>query len=387
MQSGLIQDIIKAGLQGGGFSEYWFPKKGSDIPLPKRSYSKLFEPFDWVIGTGNYVDDIDIEIKAIAEQRQSDFNKMMQVILIISVLALLITIAIASWMGRMISRPIEELTEKTAIMSEGDLTVFIDNDREDETGILARSVNNMSAKIRTIVTEITTGAENVVAASGQMSSAAQLIASGASEQAASTEEISTSVEEMVSTIVQNSDHAHQTETLTLKMVTMVHELQKTMRETLESITEIAAKTKIINSISTQTNLLALNAAVEAARAGDAGRGFAVVAGEVRKLSENTQQAARVIDKLSKTSLSNTEQAWHLLEVVLPEFEQTNQLIKEISTSSNEQKVGAEQINMAVQQMVSVTSQNSASSEELASSSEELASQAENLKELVAFFKT
>ncbi|PZX14420.1 methyl-accepting chemotaxis protein [Breznakibacter xylanolyticus] len=311
----------------------------------------------------------------------------MQVILIISVLALLITIAIASWMGRMISRPIEELTEKTAIMSEGDLTVFIDNDREDETGILARSVNNMSAKIRTIVTEITTGAENVVAASGQMSSAAQLIASGASEQAASTEEISTSVEEMVSTIVQNSDHAHQTETLTLKMVTMVHELQKTMRETLESITEIAAKTKIINSISTQTNLLALNAAVEAARAGDAGRGFAVVAGEVRKLSENTQQAARVIDKLSKTSLSNTEQAWHLLEVVLPEFEQTNQLIKEISTSSNEQKVGAEQINMAVQQMVSVTSQNSASSEELASSSEELASQAENLKELVAFFKT
>jgi methyl-accepting chemotaxis protein len=382
-----IQDILAAGIAGGGYCEYWFPKKGSDQPLPKRSYSKLFEPFGWVIGTGNYIDDIEKEVNAITQERLEEFKSMIRIVMSIALIALLTSIGLAWWLGRMISNPIVDLTRKTSLMAEGDLTISLHSNLADETGVLTRSVNAMAEKLREIVKEITTGAENVVAASGQMSSAAQVIANGASEQAASTEQISTSVEEMVSSIVQNTHNANHTETLTSQTEVSIQDLQEALKETLDSMTEIVTKTKIINQISMQTNLLALNAAVEAARAGDSGRGFAVVAGEVRKLSENTQQAAKVIDLLSKSSLTVTERAWGLLEKVIPEFRQTNNLVKEISFSSNEQRLGAEQINSAIQQMVSVTSQNSASSEELASSSEELASQAENLKDLVSYFKT
>jgi methyl-accepting chemotaxis protein len=126
--------------------------------------------------------------------------------------------------------------------------------------------------------------------------------------------------------------------------------------------------------------------VEAARAGEAGRGFSVVAGEVRKLSDNTQKAALEIDTLTKNSLEVAQQTWEMLEQLVPEFEKTAELVKEIAASGEEQRIGADMINNAIQSLMQVTNQNSAASEELASSSEELAAQAESLKEAVGFFR-
>ncbi|ASB48661.1 methyl-accepting chemotaxis protein [Alkalitalea saponilacus] len=381
-----IRDILNAGISGGGFAEYWFPKLGETEALPKRGYSLLFEPFGWVIGTGLYYDDIEEAVQTIRVQRQEDLTRTIVWVVLIALIFVLLGLGFAYYAGLKISNPISDLSNKTREVAGGNLSVEVESRLNDEVGDLSRSLANMIKKLQQIVMEISEGASNVVVASQQMSSASQIIADGASEQAASTEEIGTSMEEMVSSIMQNTDNANKADSVVNESEQSMAQLTDAFKETLEAMEQITSRITIIKEISTQTNLLALNAAVEAARAGDAGRGFSVVAGEVKKLSENTQRAANDISQLSKNSLAVAKHAWELLEKLIPEFQQTAILVKEISASSGEQRTGADMINAAVQSMVNVTNQNSASSEELASSSEELASQAESLKDAVNFFK-
>lgn len=380
-----IESIINNGLKGGGYSEYWFPKKGENVPLPKRSYSKLFEPFGWIVGTGNYIDDIQVIVAGIKNEREADLARRISMITIITILTVLIMLMVAYFIGRRISKPIVELSAETESIAKGNLTVEVVAHQNDEVGVLSKSINQMVIQLRKIVEEISEGSANVVTASGQMSNASQLIAEGASEQAASSEQISTSVQQMAANIIQNTENANRAENITETSMHSITELRNAFKETLDAMTDIAAKSLIIKDISLQTNLLALNAAVEAARAGEAGRGFSVVAGEVRKLSDHTQKAAHDIDAITHNSLDIAQRSWDLLEQLLPEFQQTSMLVKEINVASTEQKTGANQINSAIMQMVNVTSQNSAAAEQLASSAEELASQAENLKESIGFF--
>ncbi len=150
--------------------------------------------------------------------------------------------------------------------------------------------------------------------------------------------------------------------------------------------EIASKISIIEEIARQTNLLALNAAIEAARAGDAGKGFAVVASEVRKLAERSQHAATEITELSAKSVVVAVHTGEILNEILPGVTHTADLVREISASSREQNLGADQINLALAQLDTVIQSNAAASEEMAATSEELTSQSETLREAVAFFR-
>jgi methyl-accepting chemotaxis protein len=253
-------------------------------------------------------------------------------------------------------------------------------------GQLDNALKNMIKKLTEIVQDITKGAEEISFGSYEISKSSQVVAGGATEQASSLEEISSSVEQMVSNINQNADNASQAEEMTKGAADKMKVVREATQTAFQSIRDITEKIEIISEISDQTNLLAINAAVEAARAGEHGKGFAVVANEVRKLAERSQGAAIEIIELSKNTIKQSENSGHLLDELAPDVQKSFNLVREISSSSAEQRSGAEQINVALAQLNQVTQQNASSSEELASASTNFNNQSAKLKETVSFFK-
>lgn len=245
--------------------------------------------------------------------------------------------------------------------------------------------NKFADKIKGVIENIFVHSESISAASVEMSTNSQEVSHGASEQAASAEEVSSSIEEMAANIQQNTDNAQQTEKIALKAAQDIADSGEKVKHTVETMKIISEKVSIIGDIASQTNILALNAAVEAARAGEHGRGFAVVAAEVRKLAERSNIAAREINEVSKRSVEIAEESGRLLELIIPQIQNTAKLVQEITAASIEQNAGTDQINDAINQLNLVTQKNAAASEEMATSSEELASQAIQMKEIVSFF--
>ncbi|MTI39891.1 methyl-accepting chemotaxis protein [Fulvivirga lutimaris] len=253
-------------------------------------------------------------------------------------------------------------------------------------GELDSALKNMIAKLTEIVQSITKGADEITLGSSEISKSSQVVAEGATEQASSLEEISASVEQMVSNINQNAENSAQAEDITKGAADKMTTVKAATQSTFDSIKEITEKIEIINVIADKTNLLAINAAVEAARAGEHGKGFAVVANEVRKLAERSQTSAEGIISLSKNCIKEAQNSSELLDQLSPEVLKSFDLVREISSSSIEQRSGAEQINAALSQLNQVTQQNASSSEELSSSSHNFNNQAEKLTQTVSFFK-
>ncbi|EFL52656.1 methyl-accepting chemotaxis sensory transducer [Solidesulfovibrio fructosivorans JJ]] len=278
-------------------------------------------------------------------------------------------------------RHVAELASK---MAAGDLNLQVKIRSENDA--LMRSLGNMVERLTDIVREVQSGAENMASGAEQLSASSESLSQGASEQAASVEESSSSMEQISGSIMRNADNARQTESLADKAGQDARESGQAMVDTVAAMRQIATKISIIEEIARQTDLLALNAAVEAARAGDHGRGFAVVAAEVRKLAERSQSAAAEINTLSASSLDVAERAGRLLEKLVPDILKTSDLVQEIAAASQEQSLGATQVNKALQQLDQVVQQNASASEELASTAEELSSQAEQLVSTVGFFQ-
>jgi methyl-accepting chemotaxis protein len=268
-------------------------------------------------------------------------------------------------------------------IANGDLTAKVNKRSENDE--LSISLAEMIFALNNIVHEVNIAADYVATGSGQMSESANSIASGANEQAASTEEVSTSFEQMMANIQQNLANARTTEGNAKKAAQDIKISNESVFKTVEAMKTIAEKIVIISDIAEKTDLLAINAAIEAARAGEHGEGFAVVAAEVRKLAEQSQQAAIEINNVSKSSVSIAEQSGKQLAEIVPSIEKTAELVRDIVHASEEQEIGIRQVNTAMGQLADVTQQNTANAEELSAGSEELASQSEQLKEVMNFF--
>ena len=334
------------------------------------------------------------KIATVAEEKSKASEKnMMHTIgstkaaaIIVAIGAIVLSVIFGIVITRSITRPIERSVAYAQVIAGGDLSKELDIKQDDEIGRLVNALNSMVCKVRDVVTDAKTAADNVASGSEQLSAGAQQMSQGTTEQAASTEEASSSIEEMNATIRQNADNAMQTEKIALKSASDAQESGKAVSQTVGAMKDIAQKISIIEEIARQTNLLALNAAIEAARAGEHGKGFAVVAAEVRKLAERSQSAAGEISKLSSSSVQIAEQAGQMLAKLVPDIQKTAELVQEITASSKEQSSGADQINASIQQMNQVVQQNAGAAEEMASTAEELASQADQLQTTISFFK-
>lgn len=270
-------------------------------------------------------------------------------------------------------------------VAAGNLNLEFKSSKGGVVGVYA-AMREMAEQLRFVVDEVRSGSENVASGSEELSSTSMIVSQGATEQAASVEEVSSSMDEMAGGILRNSEDAQKTEKIATKAAAEAQRGGEAVQETVVAMRNIADKILVIEEIARQTNLLALNAAIEAARAGEHGKGFAVVASEVRKLAEKSGEAAGEISELSSQSVAVAEEAGTLLGSILPDIQETAELVQGIAANSMEQHTGAEQISKAMRQLDSVVQQNASASEEVASTAEELSGQAEQLMQAMAFFK-
>ncbi|MHC1744211.1 MAG: methyl-accepting chemotaxis protein [Syntrophobacteraceae bacterium] len=259
--------------------------------------------------------------------------------------------------------------------------------------LITRSITR---PISRVITGLAEGADQVAAASTQVSSASQSLAEGASQQAAAIEETSSSLEQLSSMTKQNAHNAQQANSLMDEAKRIIYAANESMGRLTEAMAEIAKASedtsriiRTIDEIAFQTNLLALNAAVEAARAGEAGAGFAVVADEVRNLALRAADAAKNTTDLIEGTVKKVKDGSELMITTNQAFQQVAgsagkvaELVGEITAASDEQAQGIEQINRAVNEMDKVTQQNAANAEESAAASEEMNAQAAGMKDMV-----
>jgi len=298
------------------------------------------------------------------------------------------------------ARAVKALADGLGRMSEGDLTVSLDEGFTEAYRQIKDDFNTTIARLRETIESIVTSTRDVTNASEEISSSTTDLSQRTEEQAASIEETSASMEEIAATVKKNAENAQAANQSATKARDVADHGGQVVARAVEAMAQIemsAGKISdiigVIDEIARQTNLLALNAAVEAARAGDAGRGFAVVASEVRTLAQRSSQAAKDIKDLItnsngqvKDGVALVNQAGAALAEIVDSIKAVATVVSEIAGASIEQASGVEQVNKALTQMDEVTQQNSALVEENAATAKTLEHQAKAMDERVSFFR-
>ena len=333
-----IQAIISAGKQeDGGFTDYVFPREGETESSPKRAYSKAFEPFEWVLGTGNYTDDIDDEVLAVKTEFNSYASNSRMMVIGIAVVMEVILILVLTMITVSVVKPLKRSLTHINEMAQGDFSKEFEQNllkRKDDFGQLADSLEKMRAEMNELIGEVKSEALEITGMVQEIDTSLQALddqienvsatteelAAGMEETAASSEEMnamSHEIESAAKSIAERSqDGATEADSIRDRAVKIkkdtdandrrtrsIHEeINVSLTKTLDDIKvvdQINVLAKSIMDITGQTNLLALNASIEAARAGEAGKGFAVVADNIRVLAEQSKDAVSHIQEVTE----------------------------------------------------------------------------------------
>ncbi len=335
------------------------------------------------------------------EQAFGSIYSTKNLLITISIIALIAIAAVGAVVGTLASRPIKKLSLEISRLSEGDYTKELAGaNRTDEIGDMVRSLNGNVVKIRETVTRIKEAATSVNAAASEIASGSADLSMRTEQQASSLEETAASMEEITGTVKANSQNASNANELSSSASAVASAGGKVVEDAVNAMANIEKSSQkisdiigVIDEIAFQTNLLALNAAVEAARAGDAGKGFAVVASEVRTLAGRSATASKEIKLLINESASQVQngaqlvnQAGITLKEIVDSVRKVAHIVSEIASASSQQATGIDEINSAVTQMDEVTQQNAALVEENTAAAQSMLEQAKTLEQLVGFFK-
>lgn len=330
-----MHSLISNGKAGGGYSDYHFPREGETEASPKRAYSQIFEPYGWIIGTGNYTDDID---EVVAEQKlamEQQFNEMKRRIYIVMFSCLALAFLIMSLTIAGVAIGFRDTINGLKELAKGNFTHKFPQKyakRKDDFGILIQETNNMKTSVANLVDHVKENTDGIYELVGNITSnitaltdKIESISATTQELAASMEETSASSEEMAASAemankaagtmseqsisgkeeaIEIGKRAEKTKTAVIDAQKRAESLLTEMNvklsgalEQVKVINQIGELAEAIMGITSQTNLLALNASIEAARAGEAGRGFAVVADEIGQLADQSKNTVSKIQQI------------------------------------------------------------------------------------------
>lgn len=426
----LIKELIDAAKGGDGFVSFSWHKPSIDASAPKLGYSIFLPKWDWILGTGIYVDEVDQRVAIYEENRKTQINDGIMSAIIVSIVCLVITVLLVSIVVNKAIEPLKNMVSKlnNIAQGDGDLTGRLDTKGNDEVAELGRAFNTFVDKLQPIMRDVQISSRDVLQASKDIDTQTSHHSQTMQSHSIETEKVVTAVSEMAATSREVANNTNATSAAIDSANQQIQESRQEVTQAINSINELVAEVNItseaieslseqtneitsvievIGGIAEQTNLLALNAAIEAARAGEQGRGFAVVADEVRNLASRTQSSTEEIGKML-TALQNgvstavstmaesqqrgqqTVQYSSTIQDRLSGIQDVVSTIHDMGTqtasAAEEQSAVSEEINqnlVSIQEIVSELSDKLQQSEQISAS---LASSGSKMNQLVGDFK-